>query len=269
MDGLIILLVIGVVSAVIILSILFTMERRKKMAAYAESQGWHFTPDKDKGMSDRYPSFKCLRRGHSRWAYNIMRGDRDGRDVTAFDYHYVTGHGKNRQVHNFSALVLQSPLTLKPLYIRPENVFDKVSDFFGKDDIDAWAERNQCPENDRLCTEGVWFTQNMLLGPRSDKDDIDFESAEFSRKFFVKAPEKRWAYHVIHQQMMEYLLEAPSFHIQFDSRDVMVWRNRRFREQDFDEAFTLIQGMLERLPEYVKKQLEGEAGQAGGSTQEE
>ena len=183
-------------------------------------------------MSDRYPSFKCLRRGHSRWAYNIMRGDRDGRDVTAFDYHYVTGHGKNRQVHNFSALVLQSPLTLKPLYIRPENVFDKVSDFFGK-------------------------------------DDIDFESAEFSRKFFVKAPEKRWAYHVIHQQMMEYLLEAPSFHIQFDSRDVMVWRNRRFREQDFDEAFTLIQGMLERLPEYVKKQLEGEAGQAGGSTQEE
>ncbi len=232
MDGLIILLVIGVVSAVIILSILFTMERRKKMAAYAESQGWHFTPDKDKGMSDRYPSFKCLRRGHSRWAYNIMRGDRDGRDVTAFDYHYVTGHGKNRQVHNFSALVLQSPLTLKPLYIRPENVFDKVSDFFGK-------------------------------------DDIDFESAEFSRKFFVKAPEKRWAYHVIHQQMMEYLLEAPSFHIQFDSRDVMVWRNRRFREQDFDEAFTLIQGMLERLPEYVKKQLEGEAGQAGGSTQEE
>ena len=232
MDGLIIFLAIGIAGAVIVFSILFTMERRKKMAAYAESQGWHFTPDKDKGMSDRYPSFKCLRRGHSRWAYNIMRGDRDGRDVTAFDYHYVTGHGKNRQVHNFSALVLQSPLTLKPLYIRPENVFDKVSDFFGK-------------------------------------DDIDFESAEFSRKFFVKAPEKRWAYHVIHQQMMEYLLEAPSFHIQFDSRDVMVWRNRRFREQDFDEAFTLIQGMLERLPEYVKKQLEGEAGQAGGSTQEE
>lgn len=232
MDGLIIFLAIGIAGAVIVFSILFSMERRKKMAAYAESQGWHFTPDKDKGMSDRYPSFKCLRRGHSRWAYNIMRGDRDGRDVTAFDYHYVTGHGKNRQVHNFSALVLQSPLTLKPLYIRPENVFDKVSDFFGK-------------------------------------DDIDFESAEFSRKFFVKAPEKRWAYHVIHQQMMEYLLEAPSFHIQFDSRDVMVWRNRRFREQDFDEAFTLIQGMLERLPEYVKKQLEGEAGQAGGSTQEE
>jgi len=87
-------------------------------------------------------------------------------------------------------------------------------------------------------------------------DDIDIESAEFSRKFFVKAPEKRWAYHVVHQQMMAYLLEAPSFHIQFDSGDVMVWRSKRFSAQDLDDAFTLIQGMLERLPEYVKKQLE-------------
>jgi len=177
-------------------------------------------------MSEQYPAFKCLRRGHSRWACNIMHGSRDGRDVTAFDYHYVTGHGKNRQVHNLSALVIQSPLALKPLYIRPENIFDKVSDFFGM-------------------------------------DDIDFESAEFSRKFFIKAPEKRWAYDVIHQQMMAYLLEAPSFHIQLDAADIMAWRSRRFKEEDFEEAFVLIQGILERLPGYVKKRLEDTAVQTG------
>jgi hypothetical protein len=220
MDGLIIFLAIGIAVAAIVFSILFSMERRKKLTAYAQSQGWHFAPDKDKGMSGRYPAFKCLRRGHSRYAYNVMQGARDGSEVTAFDYHYVTGHGKNRRVHNFSALVLRSPLPLKPLYIRPENVFDKVSDFFGM-------------------------------------DDIDFESAEFSRRFFVKAPEKRWAYHVIHQQMMAYLLEAPSFHIQFETGDIMAWRNRRFSEQDFDDAFEVIRGMLERLPGYIKKQLEG------------
>lgn len=38
--------------------------------------------------------------------------------------------------------------------------------------IDEWADRNQCPANDRLCAEAVWFTQNMLLGPRSDMDQI-------------------------------------------------------------------------------------------------
>lgn len=38
--------------------------------------------------------------------------------------------------------------------------------------LDAWEERNQCPVNDRLCQEAVWFTQTQLLGPRSDMDQI-------------------------------------------------------------------------------------------------
>lgn len=35
-----------------------------------------------------------------------------------------------------------------------------------------WEERTACPANDRLCQEAVWFTQAMLLGPRSDMDHI-------------------------------------------------------------------------------------------------
>jgi dTDP-4-amino-4,6-dideoxygalactose transaminase len=31
---------------------------------------------------------------------------------------------------------------------------------------------NECPENDLLCTEAVWFTQNLLLGEKSDMDLI-------------------------------------------------------------------------------------------------
>ena len=38
--------------------------------------------------------------------------------------------------------------------------------------LDAWRERNRCPQNDRLCTEAVWLGQTMLLGPRKDMDDI-------------------------------------------------------------------------------------------------
>jgi perosamine synthetase len=43
---------------------------------------------------------------------------------------------------------------------------------YGKEAIDKWEERNRCPENDKLCEEAVWFMQNMLLGPRSDMDEI-------------------------------------------------------------------------------------------------
>jgi perosamine synthetase len=39
-------------------------------------------------------------------------------------------------------------------------------------DFAKFLERNQCPENDLLCEEAVWFSQNMLLGSRADMDDI-------------------------------------------------------------------------------------------------
>lgn len=32
--------------------------------------------------------------------------------------------------------------------------------------------RNQCPENDKLCQEAVWLTQNLLLGSRQDMEQI-------------------------------------------------------------------------------------------------
>jgi perosamine synthetase len=35
-----------------------------------------------------------------------------------------------------------------------------------------WADRTRCPANDRLCAEAVWFTQTMLLAPRSAMDQI-------------------------------------------------------------------------------------------------
>jgi perosamine synthetase len=38
--------------------------------------------------------------------------------------------------------------------------------------LSGWVERNQCPANDKLCEEAVWFTQTMLLGPREDMDQI-------------------------------------------------------------------------------------------------
>jgi len=38
--------------------------------------------------------------------------------------------------------------------------------------LNNWQERNECPQNDKLCSEAVWFTQTMFIGPRSDMDDI-------------------------------------------------------------------------------------------------
>jgi len=56
---------------------------------------------------------------------------------------------------------------------------------YSKERVAAWEERNRCPENDRLCQEAVWLTQNVLLGSRSDMDQI----IEAIRKIHAHASE--------------------------------------------------------------------------------
>ncbi len=43
---------------------------------------------------------------------------------------------------------------------------------YTKQEIDHWRERNVCPANDRLCREGVWLGQSVLLAGRRDMEDI-------------------------------------------------------------------------------------------------
>jgi len=215
------IIVIGVV--LIGVAIWFGAKRRKELEAWAAGKGLSFHPGRDGSFDERYREFGCLRRGYSRAAHNIAEGDWNGRRVTAFDYRYVTGSGKNRQTHHFSAIILESDIELQPMRIRPENLFDRFTEFFGL-------------------------------------DDIDFESAEFSREFHVKAPDKRWAYDVLHQRTMEFMLSMPHYSIEFDSRCAIAWRNRRFNAEAFESAIAVVEGIFERLPEYVARQQEGGRG---------
>ena len=43
---------------------------------------------------------------------------------------------------------------------------------FSEARLKQWREQNHLPGNDQLCKEAVVFTQNILLGSRSDMDDI-------------------------------------------------------------------------------------------------
>lgn len=39
-------------------------------------------------------------------------------------------------------------------------------------DFDKYVAENQCPANDSLCQEAVWFSQSLLLAEKRDMDDI-------------------------------------------------------------------------------------------------
>ncbi len=204
-------------------------KRRKALRAWADAHALLFSAEREYGFDVRYPQFGVLGKGDNRYAYNMMRGSWNGRAMQAFDYHYEihSTDSKGRRTthhHHFSAILLDSAVPLKPLFIRPEGFLDKVTEFLGF-------------------------------------DDIDFESAEFSRKFYVKASDKKWAYDVIHQRAMEFLLGGPAFTIQFETGCVLVCRGATFGVDEFGQAVEAAAGLLDRLPEYViKQQLRRESG---------
>jgi hypothetical protein len=144
------------VVASIAIGIYAASKRRKDLAEWALRNGLTFIAEKNRNFDSRYPGFSCLQKGDSRYACNIMTGGIAGRVFLGCDYHYATGSGKSRHHHNFSLVIVNSPILLEPLLIRPENLADKLVALAGF-------------------------------------DDINFESAEFSRKFYVKAPDKKWA----------------------------------------------------------------------------
>ncbi len=141
--------------------------------------------------------------------------------ICAFDYHFSTGNGKEEHSQVFSAVMVNTGLPLKPLLIRTENFWDKITEFIGF-------------------------------------DDIDFESAEFNREFYVKSPDKRWAYDVLHPKSMEYLLHAPRFTLEFQGPYIMAYRDRRFAIADFEEAYQVIRDVLNLLPDYLKREWKGQ-----------
>ena len=201
------------------------LQRRHLLETFARERDLSFRFEKDHGIEDRFPLFSAFRRGDHRYGYNLMHGTRDGRSVTCFDHHHqtTTTDSKGRRHthhHHSSAVILHAGLPLKPLFLRPEGFFDAL-------------------------TAMVGF------------DDIDFELGEFSRAFYVKSKDRRWAYDVLHQATMEFLLHAPRFHVEMAGSWLLVRREKRFSPKDFDDALAVGEGVLRRLPEYLLRDLKG------------
>ncbi len=75
-----------------------------------------------------------------------------------------------------------SPLNKEPFL---ENTFQTrgYQRIYSAEQLKKWAEENECPENDKLCQEAVWFFQTMLITGKTDMDQI----AEAIRKIQANA----------------------------------------------------------------------------------
>ena len=204
-------------------------KRREALSALSRDLGWHFYPDKDPYHDEEYDHFEIFRKGHSRYAFNTLRGkvEIDGRDFPAkagdFRYKVTSGSGKNRSTttYTFSYLIFHLPFQDTPnLLIRPEGIFDKLAGMFGF-------------------------------------DDIDFESEEFSRRFHVKSSDRRFAYDVIHPRMMEYLLDVKAPLIDIErGRCCLSNGSSRWQPQDFRNSIRFLREFFDLWPDHLTTQMD-------------
>lgn len=216
---LVILLIVVFVVVGIVLSSIAAGKRQEAFKKLASSLGMIFYPGKDYSYDERYSFINKLCRGKNRYAFNIVRGEYRGYAIQLFDYHYEThstdSKGKRKKHHHyFSFFILQFGRNFPELVIAREGWFSKIAQWFG------YA-------------------------------DIDFESAEFSRKFIVRSPDKKFAYDICHAQMIEYMLQNSDLSIEIE-RDCLTlfFPSRLTLEQMVPNLDRLIE-IREMFPRYL------------------
>lgn len=161
----------------------------REMNAVAAKLGLEFSPLRDPDILKPYMFLGSLAGGSKHYAENVIRGECRGRSVLLFDCHYetYTGFGLNRKTHDhhFSYFVMSLEKMFPELTIASENLFDKVLQAIGR-------------------------------------DDIDFESVSFSKRFKVLSRNKKFAYDFCSAQMITYLLSQPDCNIEIENSTMAI-----------------------------------------------
>jgi hypothetical protein len=217
-------LVIVMVLVVIVISAIYGMiQARKRLEGLfelAQRLGLNFSAAEDYELADRYSFLKQLAQGENRYARNVLSGTWQQYQVLAFDYHYETYHyeknGRRTEHHWFSFFILTLPAVFPDLTIRRENFLTKVAEVFGY-------------------------------------QDIDFESAEFSKTFCVRSPDKKFAYDVCNAKMMEYLLANRDLSVEIENQVLALAFDRCLSVEQIESNLQRLAAIRSRLPEYLFK----------------
>ena len=210
------------VLVIIVIGAIYGMIQARKrvegLFELAQRVGLNFSPAEDCELADRYGFLKQLAQGENRFARNVLSGTYQQNPVLAFDFHYETyTQGKSgRQTHHhwFSFFILTLPAVFPDLTIRRENFFTKVAEVFGY-------------------------------------QDIKFESAEFSKAFCVRSPDKKFAYDVCNAKMMEYLLANRDLSVEIENQVLALAFDNCLSVEQIESKLQRLVEIRSRLPDYL------------------
>ncbi|ORA64689.1 DUF3137 domain-containing protein [Mycobacteroides franklinii] len=196
-------------------------KRIAKLASWAQTQGWTYTPDDQSlvALSEGEP----FRQGHSRTAQDVFNGSIGGHDFVSFQYSYkvTTGSGEQQstQTYEFMVTAIVTPPSSYRLEIKREGVFAGLA-------------------------RAVGFT------------DLEFESDEFNKKFKIKATPERFAYDVLNPRTMERMLADQRYSqpLRFENGRLLTWRRGKLDEQRITGEVQYLIDTLEPVPAYAWEQ---------------
>jgi hypothetical protein len=202
-----------------IYSAIAARKRREGLFELAQRLNLNFDAGEDYGISEQFSFLNQFNQGDNRYAINILSGTYQQQPVKAFDYHYETytydKNGRHTEHHWFSFCILTVPAMAFPdLTIRREGFFTKIAEVFGY-------------------------------------QDINFESAEFSKAFNVRSPDKKFAYDVCNARMIEYLLANRDLSIEVENEVIALAFNSRISVEQFEINLQRLVEIRSRLPEYL------------------
>lgn len=168
--------VLALIGGIFVVSSRLEKQRTEALAAACQAMGFTFEPDGDLETMKGFGDLPLYGHGHSKKMRNVMTGRAGERDVKLFDYRYTTGSGKNS--HTWSQTVALFPRGgegLPDFLLAPENIFHKIGQVFGYQDIDF----DSSPE----------FSSHYLLrGP----DEMAIRSAFGAEALGYFAQERGW-----------------------------------------------------------------------------
>jgi hypothetical protein len=191
---------LGIAAVAIVSAVLAERVVRRRAAAFAEvarQQGWTHLAGlgKEDPVVHDVAGCKPFSHGHSQRAEQRLSGNRDGVAFHILDGRYTTGSGRSSRRHAVAAVAVGMPFHLV-LTIEAETLGHKVVDALGG-------------------------------------EDIDVESDEFSRRFWVKSRDRRTAYDVLHPRAIEFLLGlGPSWTWHWNGPFLVMSREGRLKPQD-------------------------------------
>jgi len=114
-------------------------KRREALQQFAQENSLVYVRE-DKAYSEqltKQPKYELFRQGHSRKAFNFLRGQRYEMKVNLFDYRYTTGSGNHQRIlqQTVALIDLERP-ELVQFTLKTRGIFQKVAEALGRKGIE-------------------------------------------------------------------------------------------------------------------------------------